>query len=84
MASFFERFRLFLWGLAAGVIALYVFGLVLGAYGPLELGLLSVICLVLVVLFAIHEMRMRRNLRDKKTSDESDHERHSARERRGF
>ena len=37
MASFFERFRLLLWALAAAVIGFYIYGLILGLYGPLEL-----------------------------------------------
>ena len=41
MASFSERFRLLLWALAAAVIGFYIYGLILGLYGPLELGLLS-------------------------------------------
>ena len=41
LASFFERFRLLLWALAAAVIGFYIYGLILGLYGPLELGLLS-------------------------------------------
>ena len=63
MASFFERFRLLLWTLAAAVIGFYIYGLFLGLYGPLELGLLSVLSLFLIVLFTIHELRLRREPR---------------------
>lgn len=84
MASFFTRFRVLLWGLAAGVIVLYVFGLVLGVYGPLELGVLSVICLVLIVLFAVHEIRLQRAVREHGASEGTERERHADRERRGF
>lgn len=84
MASFFERFRLLLWALAGAVIGFYIYGLLLGLYGPLELGLLSVVSLSLIVLVTIHELRLRRELRKGKYHDEYAHEGHDARERRGF
>ena len=84
MKTFFARFRLFLWGLAAGVIGLYLYGLFLGIYGPLELGLLSAACLALIVLFTIHELRLRRELRAGTHHDEYAKETHAAKERRGF
>jgi TRAP-type C4-dicarboxylate transport system permease large subunit len=83
-ASFFEWFRLLLWALAAAVIGFYIYGLVLGIYSPLELGLLSVVSLSLIVLFTIHEVRLRRELREGKYHDEYAREGHDARERRGF
>ena len=83
-SSFFERFRLLLWALAAAVIGFYIYGLFLGLYGPLELGLLSVVSLSLIVLFTIHELRLRRELREGKYHDEYAREGHDARERRGF
>jgi membrane protein implicated in regulation of membrane protease activity len=84
LASFFERFRLLLWALAAAVIGFYFYGLFLGLYGPLELGLLSVVSLSLIVLFTIHELRLRRELRKGKYHDEYAREGHDARERRGY
>ncbi len=84
LASLFERFRLLLWALAAAVIGLYIYGLFLGLYGPLELGLLSVVSLSLIVLFTIHELRLRRELRKGKYHDEYAREGHDARERRGY
>jgi len=75
---------LLLWALAAAVIGFYVYGLLLGLYGPLELGLLSVVSLSLIVLFTIHELRLRRELREGKYHDEYAQEGHDARERRGF
>ena len=81
---FFEKFRLFLWGLAGIVIGLYLYGLLLGLYGPLELGLLSFVCLALIVLFGIHELRLRRELRAGTYHDEYASETHAAKERRGF
>ena len=84
LASFFERFRLLLWALAAAVIGFYIYGLILGLYGPLELGLLSVVSLALIVLLTIHELRLRRELRKGKYHDEYAREGHDARERRGY
>ncbi len=78
MSSHFERFRHLFWALAAGLIVLYLFGLVLGVYSPLELGLLSAVCLVLIVMFTIHELRLRRELREHPDRD------HTDRERRGW
>ena len=78
MSSHFERFRHLFWALAVGVIGLYVFGLVLGVYSPLELGLLSAVCLALIVMFTIHELRLRRELREHPDRD------HTDRERRGW
>jgi hypothetical protein len=82
MASFSERFRLLLWALAAAVIGFYIYGLILGLYGPLELGLLSVVSLALIVLFTIRELRP--ELREGKSHDEYAREGHDARERRGY
>jgi len=73
-----------LWALAGILIGLYLYGLFLGLYGALELGLLSVFCLVLIVLFAIHELRLRRELRAATHHDEYARETHAAKERRGF
>jgi len=84
LASLFERFRLLLWALAAAVIGFYIYGLLLGLYGPLELGLLSVVSLCLIVLFTIHEFRTRRELRGGKYHDEYVREGHDARELRGY
>ena len=78
MDSVFNRFRLLFWALAAGVVGLYVFGLVLGVYGPLELGLLSVVCLALLALFTVHELRLRREIKRRPSHD------HTDRERRGW
>jgi hypothetical protein len=83
MASFSERFRLRLWALAAAVIGFYINGL-LGLYGPLELGLLSVVSLALIVLFTIRELRLRPELGEGKFHDEYAREGHDARERRGY
>lgn len=84
MRAFFERFRLFLWGIAAGVVGLYAYGLFLGIYGPLELGLISIACLGLIVLFAWHEIRVRRELKTPEGHERHARSAHTQRERRGF
>jgi membrane protein implicated in regulation of membrane protease activity len=84
VTAFFEKFRLLLWGLAGIMIGLYLYGLFLGLYGALQLGLLSVLCLALIVLFAIHELRLRRELQAGTHHDEYASETHAAKERRGF
>jgi membrane protein implicated in regulation of membrane protease activity len=84
VTAFFEKFRLLLWGLAAGVVGLYLYGLFLGLYSPLQLGLLSAVCLALIILFGIHELRLRRELRAGTYHDEYASETHAAKERRGF
>lgn len=84
MSGFFAKFRLFLWGLAGGVVGLYFYGLFLGIYAPLELGLLSFACLVLFVLFGIHEWRLRRDMQTKEGHIAHAREQHAAKERRGF
>lgn len=80
MRERFEQLRVAFWALTAGIIGLYLYGLFLGIYSPLQLGVLSVVCLVLLVLFAIHEVRLRRERRKfpPHTFD------HRDRERRGW
>jgi hypothetical protein len=75
----FERFRVAFWVLAAGIVGLYLYGLVWQAYSPLELGLLSVICIILLGMFVAHEVMLRRDLR--RHPREVDH---TDKERRGF
>ena len=74
-----ERFRPFFWVLTAGILGMYFYGLFLGIYAPLELGVLSFACLALLVLFVVHEVLLRRQARGH--LDEVDH---SDRERRGW
>jgi hypothetical protein len=80
VSELFARFRVAFWALAAGVIGLYLYGLFTGVYSPLQLGTLSFVCLGLIVLFAIHEVRLRREMRrhPPHTYD------HTDRERRGW
>ncbi len=79
MRETFEKFRVGFWVLAAGIVGLYLYGLVWRAYSPLQLGLLSVICLTLLGLFVAHELMLRRELhRNPREVD------HTDKERRGF
>ena len=79
MSETFAKFRIAFWVFSAGVIGLYIDGLVWGAYTPLQLGVLSVVCLVLLPLFVFHEIRLRIDLQ--RHPREVDH---TDRERRGF
>ena len=75
----FERFRVVFWVGSAGLLGLYLYGLVWGAYSALQLGALSVVCLILLVLFVVHEIRLRLELhRHPREVD------HTDKERRGF
>jgi TRAP-type C4-dicarboxylate transport system permease large subunit len=76
----FDKFRAVFWALAAGVVGLYLYGLFLGIYSPLQLGLLSVVCLVLLVMFAMHELALRRERRSHPPKEFD----HTDRERRGW
>ncbi len=75
----FERFRVAFWVFSAGVVGLYLYGLVWQAYSPLQLGALSVVCLALLALFVVHEVMLRRDLRNHPREVD-----HTDRERRGF
>lgn len=75
----FERFRVAFWVFSAGLVGLYLYGLVWGAYTALQLGALSVVCLGLLILFVFHEIRLRIDLH--KHPREVDH---TDKERRGF
>jgi hypothetical protein len=79
MSEAFAKFRVGFWVFSAGIIGLYIYGLVWGAYTPLQLGVLSVICLTLLALFVFHEIRLRMELH--KHPREVDH---TDKERRGF
>jgi hypothetical protein len=79
MKQAFERFRVAFWVGAAAIIGLYLYGLFVGIYSPLELGALSFACLALLVLFTIHEVRMRLELRAHPREVD-----HTDKERRGF
>ena len=76
----FERLRVAFWALVAGILGLYFYGLFLGIYSPLQLGVLSIVCLALLIAFALHEVRLRMERR-KHPPHEFDHR---DRERRGW
>jgi fatty acid desaturase len=48
------------WALVAGVVVAYVFFLALGAFGSAEVGLLTVVVIVLAVLWIAHAIRAAR------------------------
>ncbi|MGA9372456.1 MAG: hypothetical protein WBV53_11470 [Solirubrobacterales bacterium] len=75
----FEKFRVGFWVFSAGLICLYLYGLFFQAYSPLELGVISVVCLALLVLFLVHEVRLRMELRNHPREVD-----HADKERRGF
>ena len=75
----FARFRVAFWVFSGGVIGLYLYGLVWGAYSPLQLGALSVVCLVILALFVFHEIRLRIELHNHPREVD-----HTDKERRGF
>jgi hypothetical protein len=79
MRQAFARFRVAFWVASAGILGLYLYGLAWGAYSPLELGVLSVVCVALLVLFVFHEVRLRLEIhRHPREVD------HTDKERRGF
>jgi uncharacterized membrane protein YesL len=75
----FAKFRVAFWMFSAGIICLYLYGLFFQAYSPLQLGLISFVCIGLLVLFVFHEVRLRMELH--KHPREVDH---TDKERRGF
>ena len=79
MRETFEKFRVAFWVFSAGLICLYLYGLFFQAYSPLELGVISFICLGLLALFAVHEVMLRRELRNHPREVD-----HTDKERRGF
>ena len=79
MRDAFERFRVAFWVVAAAIVGMYLYGLFLGIYSPFELGLLSFACLTLLVLFTVHEVMLRRDLRTHPREVD-----HTDKERRGF
>lgn len=57
------------WTLAIGVIALYVFFLVLGGLAPSEIWLLTVVAVVLAVMLVVHFALLRHQLSEHGPSD---------------
>ncbi len=79
MRQAFAKFRVGFWVFSAGIIGLYLYGLFFQAYSPLELGVISVVCLTLLGLFAVHEVLLRRELHNHPREVD-----HTDKERRGF
>jgi TRAP-type C4-dicarboxylate transport system permease large subunit len=81
-----SRFRPAILATGLGIVALYVFALMLGAFGPSELPAISVVVALVLVMFAVHAMRLRRELREPNAPghDELMRSLHKLRERRGF
>jgi membrane protein implicated in regulation of membrane protease activity len=68
-----------------GYLGFYVYGLVMGAFAPLELLGFTVVAIVFAVLFAIHAVRVSRAMRDDDGFRHSEMRRqHELRQRRGF
>ncbi len=69
--------------LAAGLVVLFLFFAVLGAFSPTETIVVSIVAGVLAVIFAIHMYRVRHALTDHGGTD-LHRELNTLRERRGF
>jgi membrane protein implicated in regulation of membrane protease activity len=65
------------WALVAGIIVAYVFFLALGAFGSAEVGVLTIVVIVLAALWIAHAIRAGRDA-------ERDPRVRQQRERRGF
>ena len=65
-------------------LGFYVFGIVMGVFGPGEIPLFSVIAMVVVVAGVVHFVRRRKAIEDPEERHERLHEQHDMRERRGF
>jgi fatty acid desaturase len=79
----FSGLASFFWTAAIGVVVLYVFFAVLGAFDPGEVWALTVLIAVLVVLIAIHFAYLRREL-DEEGPNSARRQLNAWRERRGF
>jgi uncharacterized membrane protein len=55
-----DRFVIGAWLIALGYLGLYAFGLFMGAFSPGEMLVFTVAAAVVVVAFAIHSVRTRR------------------------
>lgn len=73
----------FFWTAALGVVVLYFFYAVLGAFDPGEVWGLTVAVAVLIVLLAIHYVQLRREL-DAEGPNSARRQLNAWRERRGF
>ena len=83
MRGGFTGLASFFWTAAIGVVVLYFFFAVLGAFDPGDVWALTVAIGVLIVLLAIHFVRMRHELGEEGPNS-ARRELNSWRERRGF
>jgi uncharacterized membrane protein len=79
----FSNLASFFWTAAIGVVVLYFFFAVLGAFDPGEVWALTVLIGVLIVLIALHFAHMRREL-DQEGPNSARRQLNAWRERRGF
>jgi uncharacterized membrane protein YhaH (DUF805 family) len=71
------------WPLAIGVVALFAFFVAMGGITPADAVGITVAVVVLAALFAVHALRVRRELHEH-GHEELAHDLHRIRERRGF
>ena len=65
-------------------LGFYVFGIVMGAFGPGEIPIFTVIAFVVVVAGVVHVLRAKKAVEDPDERHERMREQHDQRERRGF
>lgn len=65
-------------------LGFYVFGLVMGVFGPGQIPLFTVIAALVVVAAVVRLLRARRAVEDPQARHERMREQHELRERRGF
>lgn len=65
-------------------LGLYVYGLVMGVFNPLEMAGFTVVAVVAVAAYATHVVLMRRAMRDPRQRRELTREMSREREERGF
>ncbi len=64
MKKFLYKVSPWFWALSAGVIGLYLFGLLMGAFSPGQLWAWTALVIVLGVLSVRHSITVRRALRE--------------------
>ena len=79
----FSNLASFFWIAALGVVVLYVFFAVLGAFDPGDVWALTAVVVVLIVLLAIHFVHVRRELSEEGPNS-ARRQLNAWRERRGF
>ena len=84
MHDILERSRVAFWAASLGVIVLFLFLVAFAGLGISQVGWLSVVVLVLLIAFAIHEIRLARSMKGAGGGDALSRSLNSMRERRGF